>query len=185
LDVPVKVVDYDFSWPLLFEGEKAKILSVIAKKVVSIEHVGSTAVPGLGAKPIIDIMVGIRHLSDARGCIEPLETIGYEYVPEYEDSLPERRYFRKGPSNVPNKHYHLHMVEYGGDFWIRHLLFRDYLRAHPQVAGEYYRLKKELAAKYGLNREAYTEAKTLFIESIVAKASDGDRLKEKGHGDKK
>jgi GrpB-like predicted nucleotidyltransferase (UPF0157 family) len=91
------------------KGERTKILSVIAKKVVAIEHVGSTTVPGLGAKPIIDIMVGIRHLSDAEGCIGPLETIGYEYVPEYEDSIPERRYFRKGPSNVPSKHYHLHI----------------------------------------------------------------------------
>jgi GrpB-like predicted nucleotidyltransferase (UPF0157 family) len=185
MEAPVKVVDYDPNWPFLFEEEKAKILSVIAKKVVAIEHVGSTAVQGLGAKPIIDIMVGIRHLSDAQGCIGPLETIGYEYVPEYEDSIPERRYFRKGPSNVPNKHYHLHMVEYGSDFWRRHLLFRDYLRAHPHAAEEYYRLKKELAAKYRFNREAYTEAKTLFIESIVAKASGGNRLKEKGHGEKK
>jgi len=171
MEAPVKVVDYDPNWPLLFEEEKAKILSVIAKNVVAIEHVGSTAVQGLGAKPIIDIMVGIHHLSDAQGCITPLETVGYEYVPEYENSIPQRRYFRKGPSNVPNKHYHLHMVEYGSDFWRCHLLFRDYLRAHPHAVGEYYRLKKELAAKYRLNREAYTEAKTLFIESIVAKAS--------------
>ena len=171
MEAPVKVVDYDQNWPLLFEGEKARILSVIAKKVVAVEHIGSTAVPDLGAKPIIDIMVGICHLSDAQDCIEPLEAIGYEYAPEYENSIPERRYFRKGPSNVPNKHYHLHMVEYSGDFWRRHLLFRDYLRAHPHVAKEYYRLKKELAAKYRSDREAYTEAKTLFIESIVAKAS--------------
>jgi GrpB-like predicted nucleotidyltransferase (UPF0157 family) len=139
----------------------------------------------LGAKPIIDIMVGMRHLSDAQGCIGPLETIGYEYVPEYQVSIPERRYFRKGPSNVPNKHYHLHMVEYDSDFWRRHLLFRDYLRAHPRTAKEYHRLKKELAAKYRFNRDAYTEAKTLFIESIVAKASGSNRLKEKGHGEKK
>jgi len=185
MGAPVKVVDYDPNWPLIFEREKAKILSVIAKKVVAIEHVGSTAVPGLGAKPIIDIMVGMRHLSDAQGCIGPLETIGYEYVPEYQVSIPERRYFRKGPSNVPNKHYHLHMVEYDSDFWRRHLLFRDYLRAHPRTAKEYHRLKKELAAKYRFNRDAYTEAKTLFIESIVAKASGSNRLKEKGHGEKK
>jgi GrpB-like predicted nucleotidyltransferase (UPF0157 family) len=185
METRVKVVDYDPNWPLLFEEEKAKILKVIAKKVVAVEHVGSTAVQGLGAKPIVDIMVGIRHLSDAQGCIGPLETIGYEYVPEYEDSIPERRYFRKGPSNVPNKHYHLHMVEYSSDFWRRHLLFRDYLRAHPHAAREYYRLKKELATKYRFNREAYTEAKTLFIESIVAKANGGNRLKEKGHGEKK
>jgi GrpB-like predicted nucleotidyltransferase (UPF0157 family) len=185
MEAPVKVVDYDPNWPLLFEREKAEILSVIAKKVVAIEHVGSTAVPGLGAKPIIDIMVGIRHLSDAQTCIGPLETIGYEYVPEYENAIPERRYFRKGPSNMPNKHYHLHMVESGSDFWRRHLLFRDYLRAHPHAAGEYNKLKRELAAKYRFNREAYTEAKTSFIESIVAKASGGNLLKEKGHREKK
>lgn len=185
MEAPVKVVDYDPNWPLIFEREKARILGVIGKKVVAIEHVGSTAVPGLGAKPIIDIMVGIRHLSDAEGCIGPLETIGYEYSPEYEVSIPERRYFRKGPSNVPNKHYHLHMVEYDSDFWRRHLLFRDCLRAHPHAARAYHRLKKELAAKYRFDREAYTEAKTLFIESIVAKASRSKRLKEKGHGKKR
>jgi GrpB-like predicted nucleotidyltransferase (UPF0157 family) len=69
------------------------------------------------------------------------------------------------------------MVEYNGDFWKRHLLFRDYLRAHPHTAREYYKLKKELAAKYRLNRDAYTEAKTLFIESLVSRASGSDRLK--------
>jgi len=105
----VEVVDFDPRWPLIFEREKARILGVIGKKVVAIEHVGSTAVSGLGAKPIIDIMVGIRRLSDAQDCIGPLETIGYEYVPKYEVSIPERRYFQKGPSNVPNKHYHLHI----------------------------------------------------------------------------
>jgi GrpB-like predicted nucleotidyltransferase (UPF0157 family) len=130
-------------------------------------------------------MVAVRHLSDAHGCIEPLEAIGYEYVPEYEVSIPERRYFRKGPSNRPNRHFHLHMVEYDGDFWKRHLLFRDYLRAHPHAAREYHKLKKGLAAKYRLNRDAYTEAKTLFIESVVSKASGGNRLKEKGRDAKK
>lgn len=139
----------------------------------------------MGAKPIIDIMVGVRRLSDAQGCIGPLEAIGYEYVPEYEVSIPERRYFRKGPSSLPNEHYHLHMVEYNGDFWKRHLLFRDYLRAHPRAAGKYHKLKKELAAKYRLNRDAYTEAKTLFIESIISKAKGSNCLKEKGHNEKK
>ncbi|MGA3191894.1 MAG: GrpB family protein [Candidatus Bathyarchaeia archaeon] len=98
MEAPVKVVDYDPNWPLVFEREKAKILSVIAKKVVAVEHVGSTAVPDLGAKPIIDIMVGIRLLSDAQDCIGPLETIGYEHVPEYEDSIPEARALTKEKS---------------------------------------------------------------------------------------
>lgn len=185
MGVSVKLVDYDPNWPLMFEREKAKILSVIANKVVAIEHVGSTAVPGLGAKPIIDIMVGIRRISDAQRCIEPLETIGYEYVAKYEVSIPERRYFRRGPSNLPNRHYHLHMVEYNSDFWKRHLLFRDYLRAHPHAARDYQKLKKELAAKYRRNRDAYTGAKTSFIESIVSKAIRSNQLKEKRHDKKK
>ena len=170
-DAPVEVMDYNPHWPKIFDKEKRQVLNAIGNKVVAIEHVGSTAVPGLGAKPIIDIMVGPRNLSDAKHCIKPLASIGYEYVPEYEASMPERRYFRKGPSSKPNKHYHLHMVGYGGEFWKRHLLFRDYLQTHPDTASEYYGLKKRLAVEYRLNREAYTEAKTSFIESVVSKAN--------------
>lgn len=168
---PVEIFAYDLEWPIIFEEEKAKILNAIGSKVVAIEHVGSTAVAGLGAKPIVDIMVGIRCLSDVKDCVEPLKSVGYEYIPEHEASTPERRYFRKGPSDVPNQHFHLHMVEYNSDFWKRHLLFRDYLRVHPDTVSEYYMLKKRLAAKHGSDRDAYTEAKTLFIESVVSKAS--------------
>lgn len=167
---PVEIFDYDREWPSKFLEERTKIMGVIGDTVVEVEHVGSTAVPGLCAKPIIDIMVGIRKLIDAENCIVPLESIGYKYVREYEVSIPERRYFRKGPSEIPNKHFHLHMVEHGSDFWKRHLLFRDYLRTHPGAALEYCELKKRLASKCRLNREAYTEAKTTFIESIVSKA---------------
>jgi GrpB-like predicted nucleotidyltransferase (UPF0157 family) len=166
---PVEIFDYDEEWPSKFLEEKTKIMDAIGDTVVEVEHVGSTAVPGLCAKPIIDIIVGIRKLIDAKNCIVPLESINYEYVPEYEASIPERRYFRKGPSEMPNDHFHLHMVEHGSDFWKRHLFFRDYLRTHPGAAREYCELKKRLAAKYGLNREAYTGAKTTFIESIVSK----------------
>jgi len=165
----VIIVEYDPKWPVIYEQEKAKILGVIGSKVVAIEHVGSTAVSGLGAKPIIDIMVGVADLSDAKECIEPLRSIGYEYVPEYEASMPERRYFRKGP-RVPNQHFHLHMVEYKSDFWTRHLLFRNYLRTHAKTAQQYYQLKKKLAGKHGADREGYTEAKTAFIQSVVTKA---------------
>jgi len=170
IERPVEIFDYDREWPSKFLEERTKIMGVIGDTVVEVEHVGSTAVPGLCAKPIIDIMVGIRKLIDAENCIVPLENIGYEYVPEYEVSIPERRYFRKGPSEMPNKHFHIHMVEHGSDFWKRHLLFRDYLRTHPDAALEYCELKKKLASKHRLNREAYTEAKTTFIESIVSKA---------------
>ena len=92
---PVIIVDYDPRWPTIYSKEKDRILSVIGTRAVAIEHVGSTAIAGLGAKPIIDIMVAVRQLSDAKECIEPLRSIGYKYIPEYEKELPERRYFRK------------------------------------------------------------------------------------------
>ena len=173
---PVEIVDYDPRWPLVYAREKDRILRVIGNKVVGIEHVGSTAVSGLGAKPIIDITVGVRRLSDAEVCIEPLGSIGYEYVPEYEKELPERRYFRKGPEGVRNKHFHLHMVQHDGGFWKRDLMFRDYLRCHPDVAQQYCELKRKLAEKHRLNREAYTDAKTSFVESVLAEAAANPRL---------
>lgn len=165
---PVVIVDYDPHWPVLYEQEKGRIVSAIGPKVLAIEHVGSSAVPGLGAKPIIDIMVAVRRLSDAEECIESLLSIGYEYVPEYNEIIPERRYFHKGPAEA--RTHHLHMVELTSEFWERHLLFRDFLRRRPQEAKRYWELKKELAERFRSDREAYTEAKSAFIESAVARA---------------
>ena len=166
----VMIVDYDPQWVMLYEKEEGLILGVIGHIAIAIEHIGSTAVCGLGGKPIIDIMLAVRQLTDAEKSIEPLRSIGYEYVPEYETTIPERRFFHKGC--LPGEqHYHLHMVEKRSHFWKRHLLFRDYLRAHPEVAQRYYRLKKELASKYGSDREAYTNAKASFIESTIAQAN--------------
>ena len=160
---PVVIVQYDPQWPEHFEKEKAQILSVIGRWAVAVEHVGSTAVPKLAAKPIVDMLVGIEHLNDAEHCIGPLQRLGYEYVPEYEAVLPERRYFRKPGTR------HLHMVEVDGDFWRRHVAFRDYLRAHPQTAHEYEVLKRELAAEFQLDRTAYTNAKSDFIQEVLAR----------------
>ncbi|OGO05325.1 MAG: hypothetical protein A2Y60_04890 [Chloroflexi bacterium RBG_13_54_9] len=170
---PVAIFDYDPQWPVLFEEERGRILHAVGQVILAIEHVGSTAVPGLGAKPIVDIMVGVRSLADAVQCIEPLQSIGYKYHPENEDSIPERRYFQKGPNDIPNQHFHLHMVEITSDFWKRTLLFRDFLRTHPEDAEQYYQLKKELAEIYGSDREGYTSAKTTFIESVIDKALTG------------
>ena len=171
MPVPVVLVDYDPRWPALYEEERDRILAVVGSLIIAIEHIGSTAVPGLGGKPIIDIMPAVRCLTDAEQCIESLEGIGYEYVPEYNELMPERRYFHRGPPQA--RTFHLHMVEQTGEFWDRHLLFRDWLRTHPQDAQEYYRLKKELAARFGRDREGFTDAKTPFIESIVARARSG------------
>lgn len=165
----VEIVEYDPKWTALYREEKARILAAIGHSVVGIEHIGSTAVVGLGAKPIIDIMVGVNCLSDAQLCIEPLASLGYRYQPEHEGTMPERRFFGKGEP-PKEQHYHVHMVEKGGEFWRRHLAFRDYLRSHPEASRRYCELKKKLASEYGSDREGYTEAKTSFIESIVAKA---------------
>jgi GrpB-like predicted nucleotidyltransferase (UPF0157 family) len=166
----VIVVAYDPDWPRRFEQERAVLAAVFAESEATIEHVGSTAVPGLGAKPVIDIMVGVSRLTEAEGRIAALEAAGYEYVQEYENQLPERRYFRK-PRLGPRA-YHLHCVVKSGDFWVRQLAFRDYLRAHPEAAAAYYELKRELAVR--CSKEDYTGEKSPFIEGILASALGPD-----------
>ena len=152
----------------MYEEAAKDIREAIGEHIVAVEHSGSTAVPGLGAKPIIDILIGVRKLSDAGACIEPLEALGYHYVPEYEAEIPDRRYFRRGR---PRTH-HVHMVEVGGDFWVNQLLFRDYMRANPEVAREYYALKKRLAEEHREDRDAYTDAKTDFVMGALGRARD-------------
>ena len=160
------IKEYDPKWQALFETESAEIMEAIGHYVAEIEHIGSTAVPGLCAKPVIDILVGLRRLLDAQDCILPMEGMGYEYFPEFEDEFPERRYFRK-TSNGKRTHQ-IHMVEINTDFWKRHLAFRDHLRTHLETANEYAALKKELAKQFENDREGYTNAKTIFIENILA-----------------
>ena len=166
---PVIVVPYDSGWPKKYENEKHLILSVAGDLLKAIEHIGSTSISGLGAKPIIDILAGVDDLDIALECVAPLAGIGYEYRSETNPSIPERRYFRKGKPRL----FHLHMCEYKGSFWYKHILFRDYLREHPEVAAEYFELKKRLAEKYGRDRIGYTEAKADFIERITEIAREG------------
>jgi D-beta-D-heptose 7-phosphate kinase/D-beta-D-heptose 1-phosphate adenosyltransferase len=165
---PIRVVPYDPRWPAMFEEDRRRIMEVVGAHVLAVEHIGSTSVPGLAAKPIIDVMVGLRSLEDAPLCVTPLHELGYVYVPRHEIIMPERRYFRRGPSGAST--HHLHMVELGGDFWVEHLLFRDYLRARPEAARDYEDLKKRLADAHGPDRASYTDAKTDFIRSIVERA---------------
>jgi GrpB-like predicted nucleotidyltransferase (UPF0157 family) len=113
-------------------------------------------------------MVGLRRLSDAHLCIEPLASLSYKYVPEHELDMLERRYFRKGPRS--GRTHHLHMVKAASDLWERHLLFRDFLRTHEATAQEYEALKRRLAREHGRNREAYTDEKSPFIQTVVERA---------------
>jgi GrpB-like predicted nucleotidyltransferase (UPF0157 family) len=162
----VEIFPYDPAWPRRFEAERLVLADVFAGIEARIEHVGSTAVPGLGAKPIVDIMLGVANLVEIEQRIAALEAGGYRYVPEHEAQIPERRYLRKprlGPSAV-----HLHCVVTGSAFWVRQLAFRDYLRAHPEAAADYDALKRGLALR--LDRKAYTDAKGPFIEGILVAA---------------
>ena len=162
---PVIIVDYDLRWPILYEEEKRRILEAIGHKVVAIEHIGSTAVSGLGGKPIIDIMAGVNQSTDADDCLKPLQKIGYQDVTPQPDNSEWYYCCGKGPHSVG---YHLHLVKFMSEHWKKHLFFRDFLRTHPDIAQQYYELKKNLAAKYGSNRIGYTDAKISFIESVFA-----------------
>ncbi len=161
---PVVIVDYDPRWAEMFESEKRHILDALRELNVTVEHVGSTSVPGLAAKPIIDIMVIVPDPATGEKTIAPLTALGYEYRGEL--GILGRFYFGKGN---PRTH-HLHMYPRGHSEIERHLLFRDYLRTHPEAALEYAELKRVLAEKYRDDREAYNEAKSDFVKSIEAKA---------------
>jgi len=164
----IVIVDYDPRWPVLYEAERTRLLAAIGAYITAVQHVGSTAVPGLAAKPVIDIMIGVDSLADADPCVEPIINLGYIYVPEYEDEIPERRYFKKLLADGTHTH-HIHAVETSSAFWHDHLLFRDYLITHPQTAWEYERLKRSLAPHFS-NSNDYSDAKTDFILEVLAKA---------------
>jgi len=164
---PVAIVPYDPVWPSQYTEEKERILTVIGLYVVSVEHMGSTAVPGLAAKPVIDILIGVRSLADASRFIPPLLPLGYEYVNRYENEMPFRRYLHR---KIHGEHtHHLHMVEPDTEFYKVQLAFRDYLRSHPDARDRYAALKYKLAEQYRNDRMAYTDAKTEFIKGILSK----------------
>lgn len=183
---PIVIAEYDPSWPITFARERDTIVEACGADVfVRVEHVGSTSVPGLAAKPIIDMMPGLRSLGDAVRLIEPLASAGWQYVPAFERPIPElndpgmpfRRYFRKDIEG--ERAFHLHMVEVTSDFWRDQLLFRDYLRAYPDAAGAYAALKRELAARFNGSLTAssnvnvgYTDQKSAFITESLARARD-------------
>lgn len=166
---PVVIAPYSAQWPRVFERERERLQGAFAGEAAAIEHIGSTAVPGLGAKPTVDILLGAPSLEAIVRRIPALEALGYRYVPEFEDVLPQRRYF-VSPAQGPSA-FHLHAVVEGSPFWADHLAFRDALRADPRLRDEYHALKVRLADRYGADRGAYTDAKAPFIRGVVAARS--------------
>jgi GrpB-like predicted nucleotidyltransferase (UPF0157 family) len=163
---PVEVVEYDPQWPARYEAERDRIAAALGDAAKAIEPIGATAVPGLAGKPVIDIMVGVDDIERSGRAVAALIDLGYQYAPEFEQEVPERRYFFKGE---PHSH-HVHMVEVTGPLWENHLLFRDYLRTHPEAVREYSKLKRGLAARFRNDRPAYAEGKAGFVDSVVAAA---------------
>ena len=166
---PIRVEDYDPAWAAEFDRERTRLDAALGSMVASIEHVGSTAVPGLAAKPIIDILVGVRSMRVARlDSIKPLQALGYRYMSEYEAWLPEEMLFRKGMPG-PWTH-HVHVMEPASPRWDELVLIRDYLRGNADVAHAYGDLKKALAVVFDDDIAGFREAKRPFLEAVMAKA---------------
>ncbi len=172
MTTPTKIIiaDYDPLWPILFQQERDLLLKKLSNSdSLIIEHIGSTSIFGLSAKPVIDTSIALDSLEDVdQPFISALESIGYEYVPEYEKEIPERRYFRKNSREGVRTHQ-IHVAEKKSAFHKRHLLFRDYLRNHPQLASEYATLKRTLAKQFTDTQE-YARAKSDFINKVLDSA---------------
>ena len=163
-DAPVEVVPYCENWPALFAAEAALLQSALKPWLVAeIEHVGSTAVAGLHAKPIIDIMAPVQDLVSSMRAIEAALSVGYCYYPYKPDQM---HWFCK-PTPAARTH-HLHLIPWQSRLWHERLAFRDALRMSPALAQKYGNLKLSLVAQYPLDREAYTEAKAPFVASVLS-----------------
>lgn len=142
-------------------GGGGRLRGAIGPLVAGIEHFGSTAIPGLKAKPILDILVGLRRFEDGVLLVAPLGTLGYDYVGT--DMVPNDHLFGQGEARTVL----LHAVEHGGHHWTRNLRFRDRLRAEPALAASYEQLKLDLATRFADSRADYTTAKRAFIDSVA------------------
>ena len=166
----IQLSPYESGWQLLFLEERDRLEARVGEYVLDIQHIGSTSIPGMPAKPILDIGIAVTDFEEAVRCIKPLENLGYTY--KGENGIPRRHYFVKG---TPRTH-HLHMVEIESEAWKNHLLFRDYLIKHPETAREYATLKQELAKQFANDRGAYQVGKESFIKTALLKATKAKDL---------
>ena len=160
----VKLCLYSPHWSVAFTAERRRLTRYSGSRRYRLEHIGSTAVPGLDAKPIIDLALCLPSFRALPVWIRILTSAGYVYRGEY--GLPGRHFFVRG---TPVTH-HLHLVERGCAHWDKWLLFRDYLRAHPDAVHRYNVFKRRLATRYAHDRDAYTRAKTPFVKRVLARA---------------
>ena len=162
----VALCTFDVSWLERYQKERQRLLTLFPATFIDIQHIGSTAVPGLEAKPIIDLLVGVESMNVAKSLNEPLCSAGYATSAEFNQTLADRQWFMRWANG--HRTHHLHVVVHGGEVWQQHLKFRDALRSNQQLVVDYAQLKTELAARHGGDREAYTAGKSAFIRAALA-----------------
>lgn len=164
----VELEDYNIEWVKSFEKEKKLLEDVLKDKIVSVEHVGSTSIPNLKSKPIIDICVGVKNLEDAVGFEKILEP--YDYHFRGHQGVEDRYFYAKGPEE--NRTHYIHFEEVDSDSYKNHILFRNYLIKHPEYVKQYQEIKEDLALKYPEERSKYTAGKADFIVSVIKLAKE-------------
>lgn len=164
----VQLVPYNPKWAELFDQEQKLLKSAFGNTIIAIEHIGSTAIPGIPAKPILDILVGVRDLEIAGNMKDTFEQLGYEHRSFLERHTKEdvqwEELYVKGAES--KRTHYVHVVVYGGKHWKDDLLFRDYLQTHPEQAMQYAELKQKLADQYAHDRKTYTKMKQEYIDMV-------------------
>ncbi len=159
----VEVMPYDSNWLKIFEAEAKLLQKALGGNCVAVHHIGSTSIPGLAAKPIIDILPVVKDLSK----IDNSKLVALGYIPRGEMGMPFRRFYNKGE---PQRTHHLHIWENGNPEIQKHLLFKKYLMTHPEMVARYSDLKFKLANEFRTDRESYTASKDLLIKEILEKS---------------
>ncbi|MFC0044895.1 GrpB family protein [Metabacillus iocasae] len=187
----VELVNYETKWPLLYQFEKVNLQRLLKDYAPKIEHIGSTAVSGLSAKPIVDVMIGLKHKEDLDAVALILANRGYTYLQKYNEIMPYRRFFVGLKDGVIKEHYptvitsdvndeflthekrstHIHVTTIDSAFWKDHLLFRDCLKENGHLREQYESLKRKLSTYQWADGNDYAHAKGEFIQSILEKAS--------------
>ncbi len=163
---PVHIADADPAWALRGEQERDQLEALLARWLIEhVEHIGSTSIPGLAAKPIIDLQAPVTDLADPQPLVAALQQHGWHYVDPDLDQRPWRRFFVKVTEG--RRSAHLHVMTLDSPRWRQQLIFRDTLRANPILVAEYAALKRALASEYARDREAYSAAKADFVESVL------------------
>ena len=162
---PVVLADYDPRWPAMFADERRRLMDTMPGTFVAIEHIGSTAVPGMRSKPLIDLLAGVRTMDEAFALNALTDRFGYTTSPQFNAGLTTRQWFMRQTDG--QRTHHLHVVVYGSRDWSIRIDFRDRLLAEPTLCAEYLALKEDLARRFANDRDAYTDGKSAFITAAI------------------